>query len=439
MGNQEYLNNSGVTLKEGDAQIGKVGLVDEDGNPITQQNPLQVDGDSVHASDIWVEESEMNGFSGAITDLFDNLHSVITDGTTTNPKHILIHFNRTTVIQSISLGAYTGNFSNVKISILTSSHAEFFIVDESTDNTKYSSRTFELPIVGFNAFKIEFHTTDAVSLSNCFIPKVQAVSARIQGQDDDGLWNNVGTTHDGDLTISDNSSGLSIAQGKVTGTSFVSKFGQNENVGTGAFEEVWDGGGTYVYPADNTAPITHIYSTGADIQPIEVQGLDINGDLVVQSKTLTGTTVVVLDTPLWRVFRMKNTGSSTILTGSIVHASDSGKAVSYAQIQNGNNQTLMALYTIPAGKTGYLTAGSASIVGLNRAYSIDGHMYMREFGGVHQLKHTFGVSSDGSSYFQHKYDIPLPIQEKTDIKVSVISSANGGIVNATFDIVLVDN
>jgi len=249
---------------------------------------------------------------------------------------------------------------------------------------------------------------------------------------------NVAVTTDGNLAISDNSSGLSIAQGKVSGVSYVSKFGQNEDIGTGAFEDIWDAGGTYTYPANNTAPITHIASSNnGDTVPIEVQGLDINGNLVVQTITLTGTTIAPLTTPLWRIFRMKNVGA-TNNAGTII-AVNSGVTTTYASIAPGNNQTLMALYTIPAGKTGYMTAQSYSLVGLKRAYSVDGHLWMRSFGGVFQLKHTFGLSSDGTSSFQHIYNIPLKISEKTDIRVSAISSSTGGVMNATFDIVLVDN
>jgi len=267
----------------------------------------------------------------------------------------------------------------------------------------------------------------------------ELVKAVLTAERDDGTFVNISATDSDNLRVTDAESGLAIAKGDVANTLFVSKFGQNEDIGTGAREDIWDGGGTYTWPADNTAPITHIYSTGVDVQNIEVQGLDINGDQVVQTITLTGTTVAPLTTPLWRVFRMKNQGNVDILVGSIIHASDAGKAVSYAQIQNGNNQTLMALYTIPAGKTGYLVMGGASLVGLNRAYSLDGHFYIRQFGGVFQLKHTFGVTADGTSTFQHEYKIPLPIEEKSDIKVDAISSAAGGILNATFDIVLVDN
>jgi len=236
-----------------------------DGKDVGVQNPLHVDGDSVHASDVWVAESEMNGFSGAITDLFDNLHSVITDATATNPKHLLVHFNRSTVIQTMSLGAYTGDFSNVKVSVLKSNHDEVVIIDESTDNTKYNSRRYELPIIGFYALKVEFYTADQVSLSNFYMAKVHAVSARIQGQDDDGNWNNVGTTPDGDLTISDNSSGLSIAQGRVSGTSFIHKFGNSPKFNKDdGFVTVWDGADD----GDDYESMQYIYSATADIDTL---------------------------------------------------------------------------------------------------------------------------------------------------------------------------
>ena len=418
------------------------------------QNPLPTDGDSVYSKDIWAEQSISNNFSGVITDLFDNLHTQMINTSSDNPKELFIHFNRTIVSNAIGIGsAISGDFSNVKIEIINSGSVATTVIDESVSNTKYTSRTFQLPITaGFNALKITFHTADTITLSNCVILKTRAVVSRLQAAKPDNTITDINATTGGNLKVSMEEFDetfytnplpvadfyLNVSRGLVPGHSFVSKFGQNSDVGTAAFEDVWDGGGIYTYPVDSTAPITHLYSTNAaDTQNIEVQGLDINGDLIVQTKILTGTTVVSLDTPLWRVFRLKNIGTVDI-TG-IVHASDSGKSVSYAQINDGNNQTLMALYTIPNGKTGYLLKGTANIVGINRDYSIDGKVSMRNFGSVFQLKNTYGLNTNGNSYFDHEYPIPLPIPGKTDIRVQVISSAAGGKINNTFDILLVDN
>ena len=230
---------------------------------------------------------------------------------------------------------------------------------------------------------------------------------------------------------------LEVAKGNISGHSIMNKFGQNSALQTGAYEDIWDGGGTYSYPAAATASITHLYSTAADVQPIEVQGLSADGTLTVQTITLTGTTVVALTTPLWRVFRLKNMG--TVNNAGVVHASVSDKATSYAQIGIGNNQTLMALYTIPLGKTGYLVQSSASLAGLQSAYYVGIKMHARPFGGVFQLKATNGVSTTGSSFTALDRPLPEKIGALTDIKMSAITSKNDGIINARFSILLIDN
>ena len=229
---------------------------------------------------------------------------------------------------------------------------------------------------------------------------------------------------------------LRVAKGEIDGHTIMSKFGQNNALSAG-YEDIWDGGGTYPYPANATASITHLYSTdGGDNQDIEVQGLSADGTLTVQTITLTNTTVVALTTPLWRVFRLKNMGTTD--NAGVVHASVSDKATSYAQIAIGNNQTLMALYTIPLGKTGYLLQGTNSIIGTNRTYTVDGKMFMRQYGGVFQLKKTFGLSADGTSYMVMPHPLPAKIPAKTDIRVSAKSSATGGL-NTTFEILLIDD
>jgi hypothetical protein len=284
----------------------------------------------------------------------------------------------------------------------------------------------------------------------------ELVKAAITGENGNGEWHNVKVTADGNLTISDNSSGLAIAGGNVTGATYVHKFGNAPDFDTSdGVVTIWDGAndGTvalmnYVY--STTADIDSISSSDAgDTQTVEVQGLDGNYNLVVQSVTLNGQNRVALTTSLIRVFRFKNTGTTnfagqvyvyvnTALTAGV--PTDTTKV--RAAVNDGNNQTLMAVYTVPAGYTGYMrdfyssTAGSSK----NSQYVID--LVARPFGGIFQLKHRKAISDIGTSSDQHKYEEPEVFVEKTDIEMRVSATAAGATgcsISAGFDLVLKEN
>ena len=177
------------------------------------QNPLPTDGDRVYKKDVWVDESDIGDFSGVITDLVDNLHSVIVDNTANNPKALFIHFNSTIISNVIGLGAFAGNFSNTKITIVTSGNIEVVVVDDSTDNTKQTTQTYQLPVTaGFNAIKIEFYTADTVTLSNLVIPKTIGVVSRGQAVKPDGTVIDLNATAGGNqkFSLEELESGISV-------------------------------------------------------------------------------------------------------------------------------------------------------------------------------------------------------------------------------------
>lgn len=428
-------------------------VVGEDGELVGVQNPFPTNGDSVYCKDIWIDESDIGNFSGSCCDLFMNLHTVISDVTANDPKEILIHFNRTIPTTSISLGSFSGDFSNLKIIALTPGEIAVTLVDESTDNTKYTSRQFDLPSVGFNALKLQFHTSDTVTLSNLFIVKSQSVVSRIQAERPDGTFIEAQATQDGNLKVTDAENGLAISKGLVEGSTFVHKFGKAPDFDVSdGYVTVWDGADDgllnqmqYVY--STSAIIDSISSSNAgDIHSIKVQGLDENWELVTQNKTLNGQTRTALDTPLIRVFRLKNDGL-TDLSGNVFCYEDTALLAGVpidttkvrAVIENGNNQTLMALYTIPAGKTGYARDWYVSAAGARRDAVHNIRLWAREFGKAFQLKHDASISINGTSYFQHRYTEPEKMPEKTDMEIRANTDENIAGVSAGFDIVLVDN
>jgi len=266
---------------------------------------------------------------------------------------------------------------------------------------------------------------------------------------------NISATSSGNLSVANTEDGLSIAKGDVVGTTFIHKFGA-----TGLFDivdgfvDIWDGANedlttpAFQYTFSTSADIDSISSTsGSDTQVIEIQGLDENWNEVIQTVTLTGQATTTLTTPLIRAFRMKNIGSVDI--NGEVYLYTNGAAVSggaptlgttiRAVIYDGNNQTLMAIYTVPAGKTAYLRDWYAATAGARRASVHVVHLDARPFGQVFQLKHVSSLSSAGTSQVQHKYVEPEVFAEKTDIIMHADTDENDARVSAGFDIVLIDN
>ena len=235
--------------------------------------------------------------------------------------------------------------------------------------------------------------------------------------------------------------GLEAARGNVEGVSIINKFGRNPDIDT-TQEVIWDGGGSYTY--STTADITHIVSDNAgDTMEIEVQGLDSDWSQVTQPVTLTGTTAAALTTPLIRCFRARNLSATAALgniqigVGTTTNNFTAGNL--RAQITQGYEQTLMAIYTIPAGKTGYLLNFWGNMNKSNTSGAADVSIWARSFGGVFRINAPTGLVAAGSSHFQHVYTAYPVGLEKTDIEMTGQGSTNNFDISAGFDLYLVDN
>ena len=253
--------------------------------------------------------------------------------------------------------------------------------------------------------------------------------------------------------------GLQIARGLANDWLHVHKFGAAFDFDTADGEvTIWDG-------ADDDEAwelMKYVYSTGADIdsisstddgdtQDIEIQGLDANYALVTQTATLTGQTRKALATPLFRVFRAKNVGSVDLAGHAIIYENDTQVAVPgvpddptliRAVIHPGNNQTEMALYTVPAGYAAFIYSFAASTAGASKDSNYIIRLYCRPFGQVFQLKHRHSISDTGSSDFEHSHNIPEEFCEKADIEMTVQMTAVGAseaAISGSFVIVLIPN
>lgn len=244
--------------------------------------------------------------------------------------------------------------------------------------------------------------------------------------------------------------GLMAAAGQVDGFSVVHKFGANEDVDIGT-EDIWHHGNGVNYPASAAAMnVTSLNandtSAGTGARTIVIQGLDENWEEAEETVTLNGQTIVTTTTTFIRINRIYvatsgsgdvNAGEIHVFTGTATAGLPDDESLTYGTISADHGQTLQALYTIPAGKTGYLLSGFMSTDAA--AKPIQGKMYIRTGADIATSGWRVQFDFKTGDIFQKVYQAPAPIPEKTDIRIEGTADANNTYVSAGFDLLLVDN
>lgn len=240
---------------------------------------------------------------------------------------------------------------------------------------------------------------------------------------------------------------LNIARGKIPNASSIHKFGRNPNIGN-APETVWMYGGKYEY-LDVGAPSTlYAYSadsedsaSGTGARTITIQGLDNNFNLIEETVTVGGAPTTLEFLRVYRAF-VATAGSLKTNKGNVlISTASGGGGTVLADIGTigtgttfGLGQTQLALYTIPAGKTGYLTTWDIGLAPANNKATVV--LKSRELDGDAPFRTKDIIDLVGGYYHQH-YSIPLRFPEKTDIEV-LASGDTSSIVSSSFDIILID-
>lgn len=239
---------------------------------------------------------------------------------------------------------------------------------------------------------------------------------------------------------------LNIARGIVRGASVIHKFGRNPSV-SGAPETIIQQGGTYTYL---TSPST-VYVTsssnkdvaaGTGARTITIQGLDVNYNAIEETLTVEGPVGTAQFLRIFRAFVASagsegtNDGTVSVTTG----AGGSGTLLTTIGIIGsgqtfGLGQSHMAMYTIPAGFTGYLTNWNAGVGTYND--TVTATLYTRETGNGLVFR-TRDVMDVPGGLHQRIYSVPFLLPEKTDIEIRALAST-GSKISSTFDIILVEN
>lgn len=225
----------------------------------------------------------------------------------------------------------------------------------------------------------------------------------------------------------------------------VNKFGRNTDIDTTTDpEDVWDAGG--LYPDETAASVHGVTSASANdaaagtgARTIRIEGLDANYNRIQEDVTLNGVTNVNTTNSYLRVFRAYVLTAGTVGTNdgaiTIQHNTSTNTA---AVISAGKGQTEMAIYTIPAGYTGFIVAieASGNRPGATSGAMIDLSLVYRT-GSVSRIKQTFGIAVDGTSHYARNYDLWKKVPEKTDVIVRVDNTTdNDADISASFDMVV---
>ena len=241
---------------------------------------------------------------------------------------------------------------------------------------------------------------------------------------------------------------LQVAREQIFNHKSIFKFGNNTSVGN-TLETVWAEGGLYSYLTSASvlkvsSSSTADTSAGTGARTVQLFGLDTNYDEINETVTLNGQTAVNTTKEYLRINRMVVRSAGTGGANAGVIYAGTGTVTTgvpaniYASIAIGDNQTVMALWTVPKDYTAYLLQTDITVATTQNNKYCTVHLVARPEGEVFQIKDKF-VKSESSVH--QGYSIPLKFEEKTDIEVRAIGDSAGAdiAISAGLDIIYIQN
>ena len=237
-----------------------------------------------------------------------------------------------------------------------------------------------------------------------------------------------------------------VAGGYSSDHSSIHKFGATDSMSIGTTGTIWDVDDTlYPWSAWDTAGTVVLTSTsteddedkgggveGTGAHRVKIIGLDADYNEVEEELITNGTSTRTSTTTFARIFRAyvsagnQNAGTISISRGG----------TDVAVIRAGLGQTLMSVYTVPAGYIGYLYKGTASIESGGDATV---NMFIKRYNnGAFRIAHSLELTATGGQYC-YDFSFPPPLAPKTDIDVRATTRSNNSRITAAYDLLLVED
>lgn len=221
---------------------------------------------------------------------------------------------------------------------------------------------------------------------------------------------------------------LRVAQGQVEGVTATFRSAHTTQCTT-TTSTLQSTDSLYVFPVAASLMTLSSTSTLDTAASVLVEGLDSNYVEIAEVVALNGQTPVSTTKSYFRVNNL------TVIVGGAVGVVYMGTGVvtlgvpanKYMSIAAGENRSASSVYTVPAGKALYITAGSISSATTGSSKYVIADFFSRVGGIVYET-----AKITVSSSFQYfTYDPPLRVPEKADLWTNVTSSSGTDTVAAT--------
>lgn len=228
---------------------------------------------------------------------------------------------------------------------------------------------------------------------------------------------------------------LQVSRGQITGHRAIFNSAYNTTITTNA--TIWPKNTVYVFPTVASVMTLYSSSVADTTQAVLIEGLNAQYEEISEVLVLNGQTgrtstlaffrinkmVVLVDSPL---------GNISFGTGA---ATAGIPANTYGYIAATDNASMSAVYTVPAGWTLYIKAGTIASGDATGSQTLTANFYSR-VNGVTYLTAKLNLAN---SYQFFDYVVPLAVPEKTDIYNNAASSSTVLSASVTFNGILIKN
>lgn len=226
----------------------------------------------------------------------------------------------------------------------------------------------------------------------------------------------------------------------ISSDAVMHKFGSNSDIDIAAEETVWSVGGDFVlFPDDSLLEVvsgsTADDTSGTGALTMRIFGIDSSFKKKTIDVGLGGQDTVAIGDSIMMIYRVQILTAGTGLenAGLIKVQTVVGNTV-MADIPIGYSQTVMSVFPISAGETGYLHHWTVS----HSKNSANATFYLKvkPFGGPWLVKGFLHARATGTSSPVRHHAIPMKIDEKSIIQITAATDTDDTPVTAEFNVLL---